>query len=169
MNMMEDKNSNHKATTAAKKSFKINWGTGVVIAIALFMAFILYFVIKVQSNSKYDNELVVEEYYKHDAKFGDEMIRVQNAHDLTQKPLITKTNKGVTIVFPTLFAPNKIKGKVSLYRPSMKNLDFEIPISISNPTLLIPKSKLVGGRWDINMEWQYDGIAYLTKETIYVD
>jgi hypothetical protein len=33
----------------------------------------------------------------------------------------------------------------------MKNLDFEIPIS-SNPTLLIPKSKLVGGRWDINME-----------------
>jgi hypothetical protein len=47
------------------------------------MAFILYFVIKVQSNSKYDNELVVEEYYKHDAKFGDEMIRVQNAHDLT--------------------------------------------------------------------------------------
>jgi hypothetical protein len=75
----------------------------------------------------------------------------------------------VLIVFPTLFAPNKIKGKVSLYRPSMKNLDFEIPISLSNPTLLIPKSKLVGGRWDINMEWQYDGIAYLTKETIYVD
>jgi hypothetical protein len=46
---------------------KINWGTGIAIAIALFMAFILYFVIKVQSNSKYDNELVVEEYYKHDA------------------------------------------------------------------------------------------------------
>jgi hypothetical protein len=35
---------------------KINWGTGIAIAIALFMAFILYFVIKVQSNSKYDNE-----------------------------------------------------------------------------------------------------------------
>jgi hypothetical protein len=28
---------------------KINWGTGIAIAIALFMAFILYFVIKVQS------------------------------------------------------------------------------------------------------------------------
>jgi hypothetical protein len=52
---------------------KINWGTGIAIAIALFMAFILYFVIKVQSNSKYDNELVVEEYYKHDAVFEQEM------------------------------------------------------------------------------------------------
>jgi hypothetical protein len=30
-----------------------------------------------KSNS-YDNELVVREYYKHDAKFSDEMARVQN-------------------------------------------------------------------------------------------
>lgn len=148
---------------------KINWGTGIVIAIALFMSFILYFVIKVQTNSKYDNELVVEEYYKHDALFGKEMTRVQNAQDLTQKPIITKTRDGVTIVFPNEFIPNKIKGNVSLYRPSNKKLDFEIPISLSNPTLLIPKSKLVGGRWDINMEWQYDGKSYLTKDVIYID
>jgi hypothetical protein len=34
----------------------------------------------------------------------------------------------------------KIKGKVSLYRPSNKKLDFEIPISLSDATtLLIPK------------------------------
>jgi len=148
---------------------KINWGTGIVIAIALFMSFILYFVIKVQSNSKYDNELVVEEYYKHDARFEEEMERVQSAHDLAQKPVISKSDDGVTIVFPSVFEPENIKGKVSLYRPSMKNLDFEIPISLSNPTLLIPKSKLVGGRWDINMEWQYDGKEYLSKETIYIN
>jgi hypothetical protein len=35
--------------------------------------------------------------------------------------------------------------------------------------LLIPKSKLVGGRWDINMEWEYNGKAYLSKETLYID
>ena len=38
---------------------KINWGTGIVIAFALFMSFILFFVFKVQSDSKYDNELDV--------------------------------------------------------------------------------------------------------------
>jgi nitrogen fixation protein FixH len=148
---------------------KINWGTGIVIAIVLFMSFILYFVIKVQVNSKYDNELVVEEYYKHDAVFGNEMKRVQNAADLTEKPIFSQTAAGVTIVFPDVFVPNKIKGTVSLYRPSNKKLDFETSISLSNPTLLIPKSKLVGGRWDINMEWQYDGKQYLTKETIYIN
>jgi hypothetical protein len=147
---------------------KINWGTGIVIAFALFMTFILYFVFKVQSDSKYDNELVVEEYYKHDVHFGDEMVRIQNAHDLAQKLVITNTPEGITIVFPDTFVPKNIKGNVSLYRPSNKKLDFEVPISLSNSTLLIPKKSLVGGQWDINMEWQYDGKSYLTKETIYL-
>ena len=149
---------------------KINWGTAIVIAFGLFISFILYFVVKVQSDSKYDNDLVVEEYYKHDAKFGDEMERVQNAEDLVSKPVITIVDEGVTIVFPATLAPKNIKGKVSLYRPSNKKLDFEIPISLSDATtLLIPKKSLAGGRWDINMEWQYEGKSYLTKETIYIN
>ena len=149
---------------------KINWGTAIVIAFTLFISFILYFVIKVQSDSKYDNDLVVEEYYKYDANFGEEMKRVQNAEDLAEKPVITAVENGVTIVFPKALVPQKIKGKVSLYRPSNKKLDFVIPISLSDATtLLIPKKSLAGGRWDINMEWQYDGKLYLSKETIYVN
>jgi hypothetical protein len=147
---------------------KINWGTSIVIAFALFISFILYFVLKVQSDSKYDNELVVEEYYKHDVHFQDEMARIQNAHDLKVKPVITIDDNGVTIVFPADFTPKDIKGTVTLYRPSNKKFDFQVPISLSNSSMFIPKSKLIGGVWDINMEWQYNGKPYLTKEEIYV-
>jgi nitrogen fixation protein FixH len=148
---------------------KINWGTGIVIAFALFITFILYFVLSVQSNSKYDNELVVEEYYKHDAKFGDEMVRVQNATDLAQKPVITNTSEGITIVFPDVYIPKDIKGTVSFYRPSNKKFDFDVPISLSGSSLFVPAKRLVGGRWEINMEWQYEGKQYLTKEIIYIE
>ena len=148
---------------------KINWGTGIVIAFAIFISFILYFVISVQTNSKYDNELVVEEYYKHDAKFGDEMARIQDAEDLAQKPVIANTSEGITIVFPEVFIPKNIKGKVVFYRPSNKKFDFEVPISISGPSLSVPKERLIGGRWNINMEWQYEGKQYLTKDTIYIN
>lgn len=147
---------------------KINWGTGIVIAFAIFITFILYFVFSVQSNSKYDNQLVVEEYYKHDAKFGDEMTRVQNAQDLQQKPEILNTSEGITIAFPTIFDAKGIKGKVSFYRPSDKKFDFEVPILLSNSSLNVPKEKLLGGRWDINMEWQYEEKQYLTKEIVYI-
>ena len=147
---------------------KINWGTGIVIAFALFISFILYFVFSVQSDSKYDNDLVVEEYYKHDAKFGDEMVRVQNAQDLVQKPEIKNDSEGVTIVFPASFVPKDIKGTVAFYRSSNKKFDFNVPIILSGSSLNIPKKRLLGGRWEINMEWQYEGKQYLTKETIYI-
>lgn len=148
---------------------KINWGTGIVIAFALFISFILYFVISVQTNSKYDNELVVDEYYKHDAKFGEEMTRIQDAEDLLQKPMISNTSEGVTIVFPEVYIPKNIKGKVVFYRASNKIFDFEVPLSLAGPSLSVPKDKLIGGRWNINMEWQYEGKQYLTKDTIYVE
>ena len=148
---------------------KINWGTYIVIAFALFISFIMYFVVKVQSDSKYDNDLVVEEYYKHDVHFQDEMARIQNAHDLKTKPVITVDANGITIVFPADFTPSAIKGTVAFYRASNKKFDFQVPLSFTDSaSLVIPKNKFIGGEWNINMEWKYEGKSYLTKEEIYI-
>ncbi len=146
---------------------KLNWGTSIVIAFALFMTFILYFVFKVQSDSKYDNELVIDEYYKQELKFENQMEREQNSVDLTEKVIIKSSSEGIEITFPNTIDFSMVKGKVSLYRPSNQKLDFEIPISLTNPHLLIPKSNLVGGRWDISIDWKYDGKEFLSKKTIY--
>lgn len=149
---------------------KINWGTGIVIAFGLFMTFILYFVFEVQSNSKYDNDLVVEEYYKHDTHFQEEMARIQNAHDLQRKPSIKYTeNNGVAVTFPVGFESDKVQGNILLYRPSNKKFDFNTKIALTNSSITIPQKKLIKGRWDVNMEWQYEGKKYLTKEVIYVN
>jgi hypothetical protein len=150
-----------------KIKMKINWGTGIVIAFALFMSFILYFVFKVQSDSKYDNELVTEDYYKKEIRVQGDIQKVQNANDMKVKVVIANTEKGIQIAFPKDFDFKNIKGKVSLYRPSNQKLDFEIPISLSSPDLLIPKKNLVGGLWDISVEWNYEGKTYLNKEEIY--
>ncbi|KVV15151.1 FixH family protein [Flavobacterium sp. TMP13] len=147
---------------------KINWGTGIVIAFVLFISFILYFVLKVQSDSKYDNDLVVEDYYVHDMGFSDEMKRVQNAHDLKTRPEINLTDAGVKVSFPESFSEKHIKGTVTLYRASNKKLDFVSDIKLENSTMLITDQKLIQGVWKVNMEWEYEGKKYLTKEEIYV-
>ena len=69
-------------------------------------------------------------------------------------------------MFPKDLNENEIKGKVFLYRPSNKQLDFEIPISISNHNLLIPDSRLLDGRWNIKIDWKYNESSYLFKEQI---
>ncbi len=146
---------------------KINWGTGIVLAFALFMGFILFFVFSVQSNHKYDNELVVEEYYKQERGLEAQLGKEQNAAGLLHKVKIDNSdNEVIKILFPEEFDSTKIKGKVSLYRPSDQKLDFEIPISISTSYLLIPKSDLAGGRWDITVTWEYDGKGYINKEML---
>jgi hypothetical protein len=147
---------------------KINWGTGIVIAFALFMGFILFFIIKVQTNTKYDNEFVVNEYYKKELLAQQDLDKEQNAYDLKKdQVLINLVPEGIAIDFPKDFDYKNIKGKVSLYRPSNQKLDFEIPISLSSAHLLIPKSNLVDGRWDISIDWCYQGKKYLNKQEVY--
>jgi len=148
---------------------KLNWGTYIVIAFALFISFILYFVIEVQGNSKYDNELVVEEYYKNDARFGEEMDKLGNTEKLRVKPLIETTPKGVAITFPDNFDPREIVGTVSFYRPSAKKLDFSQPLKLSGLSMIIPKNDLAGGRWDMTLYWNCQGVEYLLKKEIYID
>ena len=147
---------------------KINWGWSLAIAMGLFMIFILSYVFKVQSDSTYDHEMVVEDYYKQEIGFQKEIDKKQNAENLAEKVSVTVTEQGVEIQFPSSFAPENIKGKISLYRPSSQKLDFDKSISISTSNLLIPKSELAGGRWDISIDWTYEGIEYLNKETIYL-
>lgn len=146
---------------------KINWGTGIVIAIALFMTFILYFVLKVQLNDSYDRELVVSDYYQQELKVQGNIEKTNNANELESKVRIEKVADGIKVYFPEEFDYKNINGKVSLYRPSNQKLDSEMQISLSSSHLLIPKSNLVGGLWDITIDWSYSGTEYRTKETIY--
>jgi hypothetical protein len=111
--------------------------------------------------------LVVEEYYKHDANYQQELAKLQNGADLEEKPVFTQTAEGITITFPVAFDFKKISGNVSFYRSSNKKLDFEVPISMTSPTLLIPKKRLLGGLWDITINWKYNSVEYISKETIY--
>lgn len=148
---------------------KLNWGTSIVIAFGLFMAFILFFVFKVQGNPKYENELVVDEYYKHDAHYGEEMVKLQNAQNLKELPAVTQLAEGVQISFPDSFNPKEISGDVSFYRPSNKKLDFKSMLRLSGNSQLIPESDFVGGLWDMTLSWNYEGKTFIIKKELYIN
>ncbi len=145
---------------------KINWGTGIVIAFICFIGFILFFVIKMSTNKKYEHDLVTEDYYKEELLYQKDIDKQNNAKSLKQNITYSKTTEGIIIQFPKDFEVKNITGKVFLYRPSNKQLDFEISISLSKTYLLIPDKRLVDGRWNIKIDWQYNGKSYLYKESI---
>lgn len=145
---------------------RINWGGGIVIAIALFIGFILFFVIKMSTNKKYDHDLVSASYYKNELAYQEEIDKEKNLLELEKSIEIINKKEGLSIVFPDQFLPNKIKGKMFLYRPSNKKLDVEIPLSITSNVLFLPRESLVDGRWNITIDFEYEGTPYLYKKEI---
>lgn len=145
---------------------KINWGTGIVITIVLFIAFIMYFVITMSTNHSYNHDLVTEKYYQKELIYQQKIDASANASALKGALEIQKTAQGLVVAFPTEFDPKQLKGKVFLYRPSDKQLDFEIPISLLNKYLLVPDKRLSDGRWNIIIECTYAGKEYLFKKEI---
>ncbi|MGW9685190.1 FixH family protein [Flagellimonas sp. 2504JD1-5] len=145
---------------------RINWGTGIVIAFVVFITFILYFVVRMSTDNSANHDLVTEEYYKRELAYQKEIDASKSALDMDAKLTITKSKKGITIFFPEKFDPKKITGTVSLYRPSNKHLDVDFPLSLSKTHLLIPDNRLVDGRWDITVKWQYEGNNFLFKERL---
>ena len=145
---------------------KINWGTGIVLAFIGFISFIMYFIITMNVDDKYSHDLVSEDYYADELAYQSDIDKLTNANNLTENITYKHITEGLVIYFPSNVEYEKITGKVFLYRPSNKQLDFDTAISLSDSYLLIPDKRLVDGRWNIKVDWQYNGNSYLFKESI---
>ena len=145
---------------------KFNWGTGIVLAFLGFISFILYFVITMNVDDKLNHDLVSEDYYGDELKYQNDIDKLENSNTLDTNISYEKTADGLLIKFPEDFNHLEITGNMFLYRPSNKQLDFDTAISLSNSNLLIPDKRLVDGRWNIKIDWQYKGNNYLYKESI---
>lgn len=145
---------------------KINWGTGLVIALAAFICFIMYFVITMITDKDYNHDLVVEEYYKQEIGFQDELNAEQNAANLPYKIHIEKSTKGILLNFPQEIADSFQKGTIVFYRVSDKNMDFEKAIVLENNQMQIPASEVLEGRWNISVRWETENKIFLSKQEI---
>ena len=145
---------------------KFNWGTGLMIGLGLFIIFILFFVIKISTDKKYDYDLVTEEYYAADMAYQTEIDAEKNSNTLSSAISGKKTAEGWEITFPENIDYSKVKGNVFLYRPSNKKLDFYFPLELTGSKITIPDDKLVGGRWNTIVQWSYNGKDYQYKEEI---
>ena len=146
---------------------KINWGTGIVIAFVIFISFIMYFVVQMVFDSKYEEELVAENYYQHEYAFQEEIDALQNSRELEEKVSISLEDKLLEIKFPSDFESDNIKGSIHFYRPSDKHLDFKIPVHLESNTYQLPTKDMLEGYWDISVDWTYDGTRYMNKRTVY--
>ena len=143
---------------------KINWGTGIVIAMVLFMVFILTFVYK-SLTKEYTHELVSDDYYKDELLYQNDIDKLDNAKKLNSKITVSNSDKGLTIHFPSDIDYQDVKGDIYFQRMSNSKLDFHKNIELISDKILIPDSLLVSGKWIIKIDWKYKGKEYLYKDS----
>jgi len=146
---------------------KINWGTGIAIALVAFMLFILSFVYKTFTNSKYDHHIISKTYYKDELNYQKEIDAEQNLKNLSSKIVLKNTDKGVEIIFPKEFKDKQIVGTIDFQRSANEKLDFRMPIKVTNNKQFIPDKKLVKGIYIVKINWKTDKKTYQFKDNFY--
>jgi hypothetical protein len=147
--------------------FKINWGTGIVIAMVLFMVFILQYVYRVSVYEKYDHHLVADDYYKDELNYQKKINKEINANALKENVKLLKTDKGLEIIFPDIFNFQSVTGAIKMLRPSNYRLDIKRDIKLSSNSFLIKDEVLATGQYNVFVEWSYNGKDYLFKSSLY--
>lgn len=145
---------------------KINWGTAIVLAFIAFISFILFFVVRMSTDYRANHDLVTEDYYRAELGFQQEIDEQNNANKNAVNLTVEQSEDGLLVEFPQNLDHSKIKGSLTLYRPSNKNLDFTIDLKLSGSQLLIPNERLLEGRWNMTVSWDYEDESYLFKEKL---
>lgn len=139
---------------------KFNWGHGIALALAGFIAFIL-FMIFIFPNGKQNSELVSDNYYEDELAFQQVIDAKKNADQLPAKPNFLQTEEGIKITFPESIVVDDKKVNFNLFRTDDKNLDVKKEVQIEEGNFIqIPKKVLVPGSYTLKIKWQSNKKPY---------
>ena len=144
---------------------RLNWGTGIFLAMLAFMIFILTFVYKSIALDEYQHELVSEDYYKDELHYQEEIDKINNAKELSENIELENTNEGILIKFPEEVLMANISGTIYFQRLSNEKLDFVEEIKLDNHKQLIRSDRLVPGKWIVKIDWKNQEKEYLFKDS----
>ncbi|MBP6459904.1 MAG: FixH family protein [Crocinitomicaceae bacterium] len=138
----------------------MNWGKGIIIFMASFMAFILWMVFTLMSKN---TDLESEDYYKKEIEYNKEMKALSNANNAKEKVIIKDNKDYFVLQFPADQEIDSIN--VHLFRPNNEKEDKTF-VELGTKTMMIQKSKLQKGIYMMNIQYKIGSETYLQKEEV---
>lgn len=144
---------------------KLNWGKSIVLAIILFIGFIMFMVIQMTTQKEFDHDLVVEEYYKKEMTLNDKLEKLNNGRTFENQINFVANANGVLVAFPDDLKNIK-NSNLYGYRASDKGLDFKSIVSLNENGEALVNRSLKSGPWEFTLAFTLDSKDYLVKKTI---
>lgn len=141
----------------------MNWGHKILLVYLLFVAGIVFLVIR-SMNEKID--LVTPDYYAEELAHQKTINEISNVDKLNGKIEIQHQTDSIHIKFPKDFNGLKLKGTFKLYCPSDLNNDFTDSFTIYNNVLGLKIQSQKKGLYEIHLKWQSDTSIYYYQQRI---
>jgi hypothetical protein len=138
----------------------MNWGKGIIVALSLFVGFILFLVITLM---RQDVDLVSEDYYKQEIDYEARIQKEQNGLNSAAKIKIVNQKSFIIIQLPDSIDLTNVL--VNLKRPNDEKLDKSFKIE-GTKTFMLPKASLEKGKYDLTIEYTINGEECLMKKAI---
>ncbi|UXP31421.1 FixH family protein [Reichenbachiella agarivorans] len=140
----------------------MNWGHKITITFILFAALIITMVV---ISFQQEVHLVAPDYYEEELAYQDQIDKMQNYHDLVQKPSLSLVNQEIVLIFP----PDMVvsQGQVHFYRPSHSGLDKSVEIHLdSNNQQRFAQSDFHKGLWKAKLSWKGGEKEFFVENSI---
>lgn len=141
---------------------KWNWGTKLVIAMAIFMGFIF---VLVYQCTLHDINLVEKDYYPKGIKYQDRLDEIANAKPLENQIRVYQEIEKIIIAFPEIHPDT---GSITFFRPSDTKFDQLYNFSLdSNYRTSFPKNKFIQGKYLVKIYWEKENVGYYVEKPFY--
>ena len=146
---------------------KINWGTGILIGIIVFVTISITMTVIFMTQ---DVNLVTDKYYENSLQYQEEIDKQNRTKSLDEQVKINFNGEVISILFPSAYLDKNISGEIYFYRPSNPMLDFKIPLELNDEgNQLILAKNFEKGFWRLKLNWTMGGNGYYNERAITIE
>jgi hypothetical protein len=138
----------------------MNWGRGIILAMALFMGFILFLVVNIMLHTV---DLESEDYYKKEINYEQEITAMKNFNAVNSRIGVSSNTEFVVFQLPEKTKITEVE--IHFFRPNNTKLDKLFQVN-GTKTYLVPKTTLEKGNYSIQLHFKHNQKPCLQKEEI---
>lgn len=143
----------------------MNWGYKIIIVYVIFVAGILFLVIKASTQK---TDLVTADYYAQELKYQDKIDQQKRSDALSAPVQFRIKDKQLIISFPEELKGKKIDGSVILYCPADENKDVKQNFSVLDTDLIVQIPEQNKGYHTLQLSWIVQGVNYYVEKKIFI-
>jgi len=144
---------------------KLHWGHGIAISFILFIGFIGYYTIKIQTAPELEHSLVIENYYAEELNTEALLSSLKNGKPWGDIIQIEQLHKNILIFNLPKVQSIQLEG----YRPSDKEADFMLVFKNVSDSIRLDRHYLLQGKWNIILKWQLESKEYRVEKELYIN